>query len=237
MNQGVDSVNGGPLQLLFSSLSAPRTRKRLLPIWKDCKGFPGGTAGRRKVATTGANRPCGWPRLHARVSQVLQAWLHQTTARLVREFSVMGIEDLNVRGMMANQKLARNIADIGFHEFRRQLEYKTQAYGAEVVRASRWFPSSKMCSACGRIWEELPLSIREWTCECGTFHARDSNAARNLRRYALNRASCARINACGEEGSGSGLTPNVKPASLKQELTMSYLGMDRATVAAGNSVR
>jgi putative transposase len=165
-------------------------------------------------------------RLHARVSQVRQAWLHQTTTRLVREFSVIGIEDLNVRGMMANQKLARNIADIGFHEFRRQLEYKARLYGAEVVTASRWFPSSKMCSACGRISEELPLSIREWTCECGTFHARDINAARNLRRYALHRASCARINACGEEGSGAGLTPSVKPASLKQESTMSYLGMD-----------
>jgi IS605 OrfB family transposase len=163
-------------------------------------------------------------RLHARVSHVRRAWLHQTTTRLVREFSVTGIEDLNVRGMMANEKLARNIADIGFHEFRRQLEYKARLYGAEAVTASRWFPSSKKCSACGRLWEELPLSIREWTCECGTFHARDIKAARNLRRYALHRASCARINACGEEGSGAGLTPSVKPTSL--ESTMSYLGMD-----------
>jgi putative transposase len=139
----------------------------------------------------------------------------QTTTRLVREFSVMGIEDLNVRGLMATEKLARKIADIGFHEFRRQLEYKARLYG--LVTASRWFPSSKICSVCGRISEELLLSIREWTCACGTFHDRDINAARNLRRYALDRASCARINACGEEGSGAGLTASVKPASLKQE--------------------
>jgi putative transposase len=99
-------------------------------------------------------------------------------------------------------------------------------YGTDLVTASRWFPSSKICSACGRISEELPLSIREWTCECGTFHDRDINAARNLRRYALDRASCARINACGEEGSGAGLTASVKPASLKQESAMSHLGMD-----------
>lgn len=99
-------------------------------------------------------------------------------------------------------------------------------YGADLVTASRWFPSSKICSACGRISEELPLSLREWTCECGPFHDRDINAARNLRLYALDRASCARINACGEEGSDAGLTASVKPASLKQESAMSYLGMD-----------
>ena len=165
-------------------------------------------------------------RLHARISHVRQDWLHQTTTRLVREFAVVGIEDLNVRGMMANQKLARNIGDIGFHEFRRQLEYKAMLYGADLVTASRWFPSSKMCSECGLIAEGLPLSIREWTCECGAFHDRDINAARNLRRYALDRASCARINACGEEGSDAGLTASVKPASLKQESAMSCLGMD-----------
>jgi putative transposase len=165
-------------------------------------------------------------RLHARISHVRQDWLHQTTTRLVREFAVLGIEDLNVRGMMANQKLARNIGDIGFHEFRRQLEYKARLYGAELVTASRWFPSSKICSECGLIAEGLPLSIREWTCECGAFHDRDINAARNLRRYALDRASCARINACGEEGSDAGLTASVKPASLKQESAMSCLGMD-----------
>jgi len=165
-------------------------------------------------------------RLHARISSVRQDWLYQTTTRLAREFAVIGMEDLNVRGMMTNQKLARNMGDIGFHEFRRQLEYKSRLYGADLVTASRWFPSSKICSACGRISEELPLSLREWTCQCGAFHDRDINAARNLRRYALDRASCARINACGEEGSDAGLTPSVKPASLKQESAMSYLGMD-----------
>jgi len=143
----------------------------------------------------------------------------------VRKFSLMGIEDLNVRGLMATEKLARHIADIGFHEFHRQLEYKARLYGTQLVTASRWFPSSKLCSACGRIAAELPLSIREWTCECGAWHDRDINAARNLRRDALDRASCARINACGEAGSGAGLTVSVKPASRKQESAMSYLGM------------
>lgn len=76
-------------------------------------------------------------------------------------------------------------SDIGMHEFRRQLGYKARLYGAELVTASRWFPSGKLCSACGRISEALGLSIREWTCECGTLHDRDINAARNLCRYAV----------------------------------------------------
>jgi hypothetical protein len=102
-------------------------------------------------------------------------------------------------------------------------------YGAELVTASRRFPSSKTCSACGRISEELPLSRGVWTCESDAFHDRDINAARNLRCSALDRASCARINACGEEGSDAGLTTRVKPASLKQESARSYLGMEGAT--------
>jgi putative transposase len=165
-------------------------------------------------------------RFHARVANVRQDWLHQTTTRLAREFSLIGIEDLHVRGLLASEKLARNIADIGFHEFRRQLEYKARLYGAEVVTASRWFPSTKICSACGCLADELPLSMREWSCACGTFHDRDINAARNLRRYALARASCARSNACGEKGSGAGLATSVKPVSLKQESAMSRWGMD-----------
>ena len=160
------------------------------------------------------------------ICNVRQDWLHQTTTRLAREFSVIGIEDLNVRGMLANHKLARKIADIGFHEFRRQLGYKAKLYG-ELVTASRWFPSSKMCSVCGRTKEDLPLSAREWTCECGTVHDREINAAKNLYCYAVDRASCARIIACGEEGSGAALMTSVKPASRKQESTVPRLtGMD-----------
>ncbi|PYT90432.1 MAG: hypothetical protein DMG41_05265, partial [Acidobacteria bacterium] len=75
----------------------------------------------------------------------------------------------------------------GFYEFRRQLEYKAKLNGAELVIASRWFPSSKMCSVCGRIAEDLPLSAREWTRECGAFHDRDINAAKNLCCYPLAR--------------------------------------------------
>ena len=164
-------------------------------------------------------------RLHARISAIRQDWCHQTTTRLVREYGVIGVEDLNVRGMMANEKLARHIADIGMHEFKRQLIYKAKMHGVEVIEADRWFPSSKTCSECGLIVGKLPLSVREWTCECGAHHDRDVNAALNLRRYALARASCARSNVCGEEGSGAALSGSVKPASKKQKSDpASYLG-------------
>ncbi|HJY87400.1 MAG TPA: transposase [Candidatus Acidoferrales bacterium] len=168
-----------------------------------------GSSNRRKHA-----RKLG--RLHARIANLRRDWLHKTTSGLVKRSSVIGIEDLNVKGMMANQRLARPISDIGFHEFRRQLLYKSALYGSEIVLADRWFPGSKTCSACGRIAEELPLSVQEWTCACGQFHNRDVNAARNLLSYALTRASCARRNACGEEGSGRSHAP-VKPTSVKQE--------------------
>lgn len=132
----------------------------------------------------------------------------------MRRFQVIGIEDLNVRGMMANETLARPIADMGFHEFRRQLDYKAKMQGGIVIAAPRFYPSSKTCSACGHIVPMLPLSVREWTCPaCGGVHDRDRNAAVNLERLAVS----STVTACGEESSGGGFAPVVKLASVKQE--------------------
>ena len=130
------------------------------------------------------------------------------------QFSIDGIEDLNVRGMVKNRPPARSIADMGFFEFRRQLEYKTAMRGGQVVVADRFYPSSKTCSSCGHRLEALPLAIREWTCpECGAIHDRDVNAAINLK----NKAVSSTVPACGEEGSGHARKSTVKPASVKQE--------------------
>ena len=104
---------------------------------------------------------------------------------LVERFDVIAIEDLNVTGMLKNHKLARQIADMGFGEFRRQLAYKEAQRGKTVVVVDRWYPSSKTCSACGYKIPKLPLSVREWTCPaCHTHHDRDINAAINLRKVA-----------------------------------------------------
>ena len=154
-------------------------------------------------------------RLHARIGNIRTDALHQLTTSLTRRFHTIGIEDLNVRGMMANRHLSRSVADMGFFEFRRQLEYKAaQRGGVVVVVADRWFPSSKTCSCCGHKLETLPLSVREWTCPaCGSIHDRDVNAAINLKNLAVS----SMASACGEEGSGLGRKLKTKPASVKQE--------------------
>ncbi|AUW94436.1 transposase [Sulfobacillus thermotolerans] len=124
-------------------------------------------------------------RLHARIANIRADALHQLTTDLVQRFDVIAIEDLNVAGMLKNHPLARAIADMGFGEFRRQLAYKAAQCGKTVVIVSRWYPSSKTCSACGYKMPKMPLAMREWTCpECHTHHDRDINAAINLRTVA-----------------------------------------------------
>jgi putative transposase len=153
-------------------------------------------------------------RLHARIANIRKDDLHRFTTDLTRRFHTIGIENLHVKGMMRNRRLARSIADVSFFEFRRQLEYKAAMRGDIVVVADRWFASSKTCSACGGKVDVLPLAVREWVCPaCGTKHDRDVNAAINL----MNMAVSSTASACGEEGSGLGRKPKVKPAPMKQE--------------------
>lgn len=90
-------------------------------------------------------------RLHAQISFIRQNTLHQLTTDITRRFHTIGIEDLYVKGMVKNRKLSRAISDMGFFEFRRQLEYKAQMRGGIVVMADRWYPSSKTCSVCGEL--------------------------------------------------------------------------------------
>lgn len=123
-------------------------------------------------------------RLHARIAHVRADFTHKLTTRLCRENQAVAIEDLNVRGMLANQRLARAIADVGFCEIRRQLEYKTRRYRTLLVVADRWYPSSKLCSTCGAHYTALKLGEREWNCQCGARHDRDVNATINLQRLA-----------------------------------------------------
>jgi putative transposase len=124
-------------------------------------------------------------RLHARIARVRADFLHKLTTRLCRENQVVVIEDLNVTGMLANARLARAIADIGFYEFLRQLQYKATRCGTALVLAERWYPSSKLCSACGARYDKPSLGERVWTCAtCGAPHDRDVNAAINLKRLA-----------------------------------------------------
>jgi putative transposase len=125
-------------------------------------------------------------RLHARIANIRKDTLHFLTSYLAKNHSRIGIEDLNVSGMMANHKLAKAIADMGFYEFRRQLEYKCQLYDSELVVIDRWFPSSKTCSNCGTKKEALTLAERVFHCDhCDLEIDRDLNASINLEKEAL----------------------------------------------------
>jgi putative transposase len=156
-------------------------------------------------------------RLHARIANVRKDSTHKLTSDLARRFHTIGIEDLNVRGMVRNRSLARAVSDMSFFEFRRQLEYKTAMRGGLVVVADRWYPSSKTCSGCGDVIDALPLAIRHWDCPaCGAHHDRDLNAAINLAKYAASSAAAA----CGAIGAGTSRKTRVKPVALKQEVNV-----------------
>jgi putative transposase len=136
-------------------------------------------------------------REHLRVANVRKNALHQVTSQLARAKSAVVLEDLNVSGMVKNHALAQAILDVGFSEFRRQMIYKGQWYGCQVILADRFYPSSKRCSQCGHVQATLELGTRVYTCEhCGLMIDRDLNAAINLEQ--LTTGSSPERYACGE---------------------------------------
>ncbi len=168
-----------------------------------------GSANREKARLTVA-------RAHRKVRHARADFLHRTSTHLVRRADLIVIEDLNVAGMVRNRRLARAIADCGWGEFRRQLEYKCQRYGRRLVVIGRWYPSSKTCSACGHRLAELSLGTRQWTCPCcGTRHDRDVNAAQNILAAGRAVARGSPGDACGAGVRHPG-SSRVQPA-VKQE--------------------
>ncbi|GLZ32459.1 transposase [Lentzea sp. NBRC 105346] len=190
---GVVGVDAGITSLLTLSTSEKiinpkherRERIRLAKaqrcLARKAKGSRNRDKARRKVA-----------RIHAHIADRRRDHLHKLTSRLVRENQTIVIEDLNVSGMLRNGGLARAVSDASWSGFRSMLEYKAAWYGhgREVIAVDRWFPSSKMCSACGALADAMPLSVREWTCRCGAAHDRDVNAALNILAAGLAVAAC-----------------------------------------------
>ena len=118
--------------------------------------------------------------VHQNANSIRKDFLHKLTTFLAHTFKVIKIEDLNIKGLLANHKLAGAIADLGFYEFKRQLTYKCQMYGANLVLVEQWFPSSKTCSSCGHI-QPIALSERVYLCpKCGMVKDRDLNASLNI---------------------------------------------------------
>lgn len=132
-------------------------------------------------------------RLHRKIANIRKDTLHKLTTYISKNHAVIGLEDLNVSGMMANRKLAKAIGDMGFYEFRRQMEYKSQLYGSRLVFVDRFYPSSKKCSNCDAVKESLSLSERIFKCdECQFECDRDLNASINLEK-----AVSSTVSACG----------------------------------------
>lgn len=125
-------------------------------------------------------------KLNMKVANVRNDYLNKISTAIAKQYSFVGIEDLNIKGMLRNHSLARSIADCSWSEFFRQLQYKCSWYGCELQKIGRFEPSSKTCSHCGYVLDKLSLKTREWVCpHCGTHHDRDVNAAKNILAIAL----------------------------------------------------
>ncbi len=125
-------------------------------------------------------------RFHERIANRRADYVHKTTTEIARTYAVIGLEDLNVAGMLKNRRLALSISDACFGEIRRQLTYKSDWLGGQVVAIDPFYPSSRRCFDCGTVNLELALGDRAWTCaNCGAVHERDHNAARNIEVEAL----------------------------------------------------
>lgn len=137
---------------------------------KKKKGSKNRTKARLKVA-----------RLAAKISDTRKDFLHKLSIRLIRENQTIAVETLAVKNMVRNRHLSKSISDAGWSEFVRQLTYKANWYGRNLVGIDKWYPSSKRCSECGFVLTKIPLSVRKWVCPgCGANHDRDVNAARNI---------------------------------------------------------
>ena len=181
----------------------PRLRRLSKSLSRKQKGSSNRTKAKRKLA-----------KLHARIANIRNDAIHQLTTRLTVNYTMIGIEDLNVKGMIKNRHLSRSIADMGLHEFRRQLEYKAEMRKSRVVIADQWYASSKICSLCAYKLPTLPLSIREWQCpQCLKQHDRDLNAAMNLEKLAVS----STVSACGASSDGAAVLAAASHGVMKQE--------------------
>lgn len=153
-------------------------------------------------------------RLHAKIADTRNDFLHKLSTEIINENQVIVLEDLNVSGMIKNRKLARAISDLGWRSFRTMLEAKGVMYGRDVRVIDRWIPTSQICSSCGFKGGKKELNVRDWTClNCGTHHDRDINASKNI---LVAGGHSETINGCGDKHKS-----NVKLVAVCEASTIS----------------
>ena len=175
LSDGSELENQKPLRRQINQL-----RKLARSVSRRVKGSNRWWKAKRRLA-----------RFHAMVANKRADAQHKASHKIASTYAFVGMEDLHVKGMIRNRRLSLAIADVGLSEFIRQIEYKSAAFGGQVVKVGRFYASSKTCSDCGYVNQSLVLSDRKWVCRCcGTIHQRDWNAAKNIEQEAL-RLACA----------------------------------------------
>jgi len=195
-----------------------KSEKRLIKLQRQLsrkqKGSKNWEKARQKVA-----------KQHQKIVNQRKDFLHKVSTAITKQYDCFVVESLNIKGMIQNQKLSKQMADVSWYEFMRMLEYKAKWYGKNIIKADRFYASSKICSVCGYKNDQLTLSIRKWQCpECGTHHDRDENASKNLYKIGVahltsGRAGTVRTKACGA-GSVGGMEDNLQSTrhpAVKQE--------------------
>lgn len=160
-----------------TKVPAPRflrqAARKLKRLQQDLSRKQRGSQNRKKAVAKVA-------RAHAQVADTRRDWQHKLSTAIIRDNQAVYVEDLCVVGL-GRTRLAKSVHDAGWASFTAMLEYKAARYGRTFIRVGRFFPSTRMCSDCGRITDKMALDVRSWDCPCGSTHDRDINAARNIK--------------------------------------------------------